>query len=332
MKTGARVRALRAMADGIELHGRSFLSITELSDRQLYALFELGRALEPWNRSGLDWLGGNVMVTLFYQPSTRTRMSFEAAMLRLGGSVITEATPLIASSAAKEESLNDAMRVISRYANVIVLRHYDDQEARAGVVHSEAPVINGGFGNWEHPTQALLDLYTLWRTFGRVEGLHVCIAGPDLVAARTGHSMALGLARLGARMTLASTSRYRMPEDMLAMLHASGAEVEEVLDPDQASFNDLVSGMDYIYLPGCAAPKGAESDAYKKMMDDFYVRNETLAKVRNEQKRDIYITHALPRRAGEMDPAIDASPSQVCFRAILHSVSVRMALVAAIIG
>ncbi len=106
-------------------------------------------------------------------------MSFETAMHRLGGDVITEANPMVSSSAAKEESLADMMKVMSKYANVIVLRHPNDVEARNGATFSESPVINGGFGNWEHPTQALLDLYTLWRTHDRVEGLNVCVASAD---------------------------------------------------------------------------------------------------------------------------------------------------------
>ena len=259
-------------------------------------------------------------------------MSFETAMHRLGGSVVTESTPMVSSSAAKEESLADMMKVVSKYANIIVLRHPNDVEAREGATYSDSPVINGGFGNWEHPTQALLDLYTIYRTFGKVEGINVCVASPDLIAARTGHSMALGLARLGANVTLASTKERRTPEKIRARLAASGAQVVEVFDPDQDSFNELVSGMDYIYLPGCSAPKGDASEAFKQLMDDFYVRSETLQKVRESQDREIYITHTLPRREGEMDLAIDTSPSQIYFEAIAYSVSIRMALVAAILA
>jgi aspartate carbamoyltransferase catalytic subunit len=239
---------------------------------------------------------------------------------------------MITSSAAKEESLNDAVKVMSKYANVLVFRHYDDVAAREVVALADCPVINGGFGDWEHPTQALLDLYTIYRIFGRVEGIKVCVASPDLIAARTGHSMALGLARLGANVTLASTKERRTPEEILKKIEATGGQVEEVFDPNQASFNDLVSEMDYIYLPGCSAPKGDASEAFKQLMDDFFVRNETLQKVRETQEREIFITHTLPRREGEMDLAIDASPSQIYFEAIAYSVSLRMALVAAILA
>ena len=332
MLNKAKIQTLESMVQDIGIQGKSLLSINDVTDEQIYALFRLARVLEPWNRSGMNWLPGNVMVTLFYQPSTRTRMSFETAMARLGGSVVTEASPMITSSAAKEESLNDAVKVMSKYANVLVFRHFDDVAAREAVKLADCPVINAGFGDWEHPTQALLDLYTIYRTFDRVEGIKVCVASPDLVAARTGHSMALGLARLGANVTLASTKDRRTPEEIRTKLESTGGKVTEVFDPNQDSFNELVSGMDYIYLPGCSAPKGDASEAFKQLMDDFFVRSETLQNVRDKQKREIYITHTLPRREGEMDLLIDESLSQIYFKAIAYSVSLRMALVAAILA
>ena len=180
------IKTIKTIVDEIGFAGNSLISINDLSDDQLYGLFNLALSLEPYNRLCLDILKGNIMVTLFFQPSTRTRMSFETAMLRLGGAVVSEANPMVGSSAAKEESLTDMMRVVSQYANVIVLRHPDANAAEESVTYAECPVISGGFGHREHPTQALLDLYTLWRTYGRIEGLQVCVASPDLIKARTG--------------------------------------------------------------------------------------------------------------------------------------------------
>jgi aspartate carbamoyltransferase catalytic subunit len=233
---------------------------------------------------------------------------------------------------AKEESLSDMIKVVSKYANVIVLRHPNDVDARDAVGYSDAPVINGGLGHWEHPTQALLDMYTLWRTHNKVEGVKVCIASADLVAARTGHSMAYGLARLGADVTLACPTINRTPESVMKKLETVNGNVKEALDLDQDSFNELIADMDLVYLPGCSAPKGAEAEAFKELMDNYYVRFETLDKVRQEEGRIIHVTHTLPRRAGEMDLRIDATPNQQYFEAIAYSVSIRMALVAAILG
>lgn len=332
MNGNAKIRSLVAMVNSIGVEGRHLLSINDLTNAQIYGLFDLAQVLEPWNRSMIPLLSGSVMAALFFQPSTRTRMSFETAMHRLGGAVITETTPLISSSAAKEETLNDMLKVVSKYANVIVMRHYDDAEARKAVDYSDAPVINGGFGHWEHPTQALLDLYTLWRTFGRIEGLKVCIASPDLIEARTGHSMAYGLARLGAQVILASPKAKRTPESVLNKIRDLGASAQEEFDLNQESFNDLIADMDLVYLPGCSAPKGVEAEAFKKVMDDYLIRYETLHRVRLQEGRTIYVTHTLPRRPGEMDLQIDTTPHQLYFEAIAYSVSIRMALVTSIIG
>ena len=332
MEFSNKIRTIESLVEKIGFEGESLLSINDLTNEQIYGLFELAQTLEPWNRSKIDLLPDKVMSTLFFQPSTRTRMSFETAMHRVGGSVISEANPMVTSSAAKEESLTDMMNVVSKYANVIVLRHPNDVEARNGAAYSEAPVINGGFGDWEHPTQALLDLYTLWRTHNRVEGLKVCIASADLIAARTGHSMAYGLARLGAQVTLASPEKNRTPENVMEKIAAENGNVEETFDLNQDQFNELISGMDLVYLPGCSAPKGPESEAFKKLMDDYYVRFDTLDKIFNESGRIIHVTHTLPRRAGEMDQKIDTSVHQQYFEAIAYSVSIRMALVVSVVG
>jgi aspartate carbamoyltransferase catalytic subunit len=332
MVNSVKIRSIKSLVREIHFEGCSLLSINDLSDDQLYGLFELARVLEPWNRSQIDLCSGNVLSTLFFQPSTRTRMSFETAMHRLGGDVISEANPLVTSSAAKEESLSDMLRVVSKYANLIVMRHFNDAEARQATPYSESPIINGGWGHWEHPTQALLDLYTLYRTYGKVAGLKVCVASPDLIEARTGHSMAQGLVRLGAKVTLASQKTRRIPQEVMEKITAFGGQIEEEFDLTQDSFNELIAGMDMVYLPGCSAPKGPDAEAFKKEMDNYFVRYETLHKVYQDENHTIYVTHTLPRRAGEMDMRIDNSPHQLYFEAIAYSVSIRMALIASILG
>jgi aspartate carbamoyltransferase catalytic subunit len=332
MENRNKIRTIRSLVTKIDFEAHSLLSVNDLTDEQIYGLFELALMLEPWNRSMVPLVTGNVMSTLFFQPSTRTRMSFETAMHRLGGAVISEANPLVTSSAAKEESLADMLKVVSKYANIIVMRHFNDVEARQAAPYADSPIINGGWGHWEHPTQALLDLYTLYRTFGRVEGLKVCVASADLIEARTGHSMAYGLARLGAKVTLASPSAKRTPQEVLDKIAGLGIQVEEAFDLNQDTFNELIMGMDMVYLPGCSAPKGPEAEAFKKVMDYYFVRYESLDKVAKEHQRNIYITHTLPRRAGEMDLRIDNTPHQLYFEAIAYSVAIRMALICAILG
>jgi len=328
----AKINTIRSIVNEINFIGCSLLSINDLTDDQIYGLFNLALVLEPFSRSMLPLVTGNVMSTLFFQPSTRTRMSFETAMHRLGGAVISEANPMVTSSAAKEESLSDMLKVVSKYANIIVMRHFNDVEAQQAAPYSESPVINGGWGHWEHPTQALLDLYTLYRTYGKIEGLKVCVASADLIEARTGHSMAQGLARLGAKVVLASPKTKRTPEEVRGKIASRGIKVEEAFDLNQDAFNELICDMDMVYLPGCSAPKGADAEAFKTVMDNYFVRYETLDKVAKDHNRTIYVTHTLPRRAGEMDLRIDNSPSQLYFEAIAYSVAIRMALVCAVLG
>lgn len=326
------MRSMKGLVDAVDHVGKNFISINDLSDDQLYALFELAKNLELFNRSKADLLGGNMLALLFFQPSTRTRMSFQTAMERLGGHTIVEANPKVTSSVAKEESIEDTMRCISQYANIIVLRHYDAEEARRGAQAARCPIINGGWGHWEHPTQALLDLYTMWRRFGRIEGLNVAVVSPDMIEARTGHSMAYGLARLGANVTICSDSDRRTPEEVTSRIRDElGRPLAEELDFEQDRFNEFVRTQDLIYLPGCSAPAGAKADEFKTLMDRYFVRYETLVEEADKGHR-IYVTHTLPRRAGEMDLRIDDSPHQLYFRAILQSVSIRMALLTAILG
>ena len=327
------MQSIRSLINEVDFEGQSFISINSMTNDQLLALFELGRNLELMNRDRWDLYPGAIGTLLFFQPSTRTRMSFQTAMHRIGGNVIVEASPQTTSSIAKEESLSDMMRCVSQYSNVIVLRHPNDVEAREAAQYSTSPIINGGWGHWEHPTQALLDLYTLWRKFGRIEGLKVTVAAADMIEARTGHSMAQGLARLGAEVTIASPKANRVPAEVMENIRSNypDAKISEEFDFDKASFNEFIEDKDLVYLPGCSAPAGATADAFKKIMDDYFVKHETLDAAR-EKGHMIYVTHTLPRRAGEMDLAIDDTPNQLAFESILHSVSIRMALLASILG
>lgn len=328
------MQSIKALVNDVDFAGESFISINSMSNDQLLALFTLGKNLELMNRDRWDLYPGAIETLLFFQPSTRTRMSFQTAMQRLGGNVIVEASPQTSSSIAKEESLNDMMRCVAQYSNVIVLRHPDDVVAKeAAQFTGSTPVINGGWGHWEHPTQALLDLYTLWRKFGHIEGLKVTVAAADMIEARTGHSMAQGLARLGADVSIASPKDKRVPAEVIENIRSNypNAKVEEVFDFEKGTFNEFIADQDLVYLPGCSAPAGASAEAFKKVMDDYFVQHETLDAAR-EKGHMIYVTHTLPRRAGEMDLAIDDTPNQLAFESILHSVSIRMALLAAILG
>ena len=327
------LKTIKNMVDDIGFINHNLISINDLSNEIILELFKLANCLQPWYRSRLNIFSGKHMATLFFQPSTRTRLSFETAMSRLGGTIISETTPLISSSAAKEESLNDMIKVVSQYANIIVLRHPNADEAKKAVTYSDCPVISGGFGHEEHPTQALLDLYTLWQTFGKIEDLKVCIATPDLIHARTGHSMAYALARLGAKVYLLSKKEYRTPNSVMENIRKINDDTEEIFDLSQKQFNEFIyNNADVVYLPGCSAPKGEDAEKFKQIMDNYFVQYETIEKANKEKSKIIYVTHTLPRREGEMDLRIDKSSAEIYFKAIAYSVAIRMALVLAIIG
>ncbi len=332
--TALPMQSIKALINEVDFAGESFVSINSMTNDQLLALFNLGKHLELMNRDYWNLYPGSIATLLFFQPSTRTRMSFETAIHRIGGHAIVENSPQTTSAIAKEESLSDMMRCVSQYANVIVLRHPDSDAAREAAKYTgSTPIINGGWGHWEHPTQALLDLYTLWRKFGRIEGLKVTVAAADMIEARTGHSMAQGLARLGADVTIASPKAKRVPTEVVQNIRDNypNAKVEEVFDFNKETFNEFIADKDLVYLPGCSAPAGATAEAFKKVMDDYFVKHETMDAAR-ERGHMLYVTHTLPRRAGEMDLAIDDTPHQLAFESILHSVSIRMALLSSILG
>lgn len=197
---------------------RHITSISDLSKEEIRLIIARAETLGKEVKHGArcDSALGRVMATLFYEPSTRTRLSFEAAMCRLGGRVIS-AADMKASSAAKGETLADTVRVVSSYADIIVLRHYWDGAALLASEYSAVPVINAGDGSHEHPTQTLCDLYTLKVTKGRLDGLTVAICG-DLKHGRTVHSLVTGLARFGINIVAAPVKGMELPPHTLEKL------------------------------------------------------------------------------------------------------------------
>ncbi len=316
-------------AKRIGLRNKSITSISLFSRKQIDDLLALAASLEPYRDGVINLLPTKLMATLFFEPSTRTRLSFEAAMNRLGGMVISEATALISSSAAKEESLEDSIRVLSEYANIIVLRHHDAETAERATQAASVPVISGGFGDKEHPTQALLDLYTIYRTLKKIDGSRVTIASPDLTKARTGHSLALALARYQSEITLVSPSAARTPDYVIKSL--AGTHFKEVTDPSPPQYASIIQSSDIVYLPGCRVPKGdASRDIFRKLSEQYLISLDMLEKAKKNGKM-VYLMHCLPRFPGEMDLTIDRTPHAIYFKQAGYGVPLRMALLLAIL-
>src|SRR5688572_24763407 len=193
---------------------RNLISIADLTNDEIEEIFDLAERAEQLKRDKA--LAGHIMATLFYEPSTRTRLSFESAMQRLGGSVIS-CSDMKASSTAKGESVADTARVVSSYADVLVVRHNWDGAVLAMAEHADVPVINAGDGSHEHPTQTLCDLYTLRKEKGALKGLNVVVCG-DLKNGRTIHSLVYALARFGANVVTLAANGMALPQYVIERL------------------------------------------------------------------------------------------------------------------
>lgn len=259
-------------------------------------------------------LRGRLLATLFYEPSTRTRFSFEAAMYRLGGQVLSAENAARASSAAKGEALEDAIRVISGYADAIVLRHPEVGAVERAARAAEVPVVNAGDGPGHHPTQALLDLYTIKKELGRLDHLRVGLAG-DLRNGRTARSLALLLSRFpGNELLLISPPALRMGADILALLEHE--RVEETAD-----FTAAIPGLDLLYQTRIQAERFDTSEEYERYRGVYVVSVETMHRL----PEHAIVMHPLPR-VEEIDPLVDLDPRAAYFRQARNGLWVRMAV------
>ncbi|MEO0480706.1 MAG: aspartate carbamoyltransferase catalytic subunit [Planctomycetota bacterium] len=328
---------------------RDLVSIDDLSTNEIMALFEHANRFADDLRAFSDQCRGSIMATLFMEPSTRTRLSFESAMLRLGGGVIT-AADLQSTSFAKGESLADTVRVVGgSYADILVVRHPQDGAARVAARYARVPVVNGGDGSHEHPTQTLCDLYTLYREKGALEGLDVVLCG-DLRYSRTIHSFAYALARFRANIITMPYPGFEMPAHVLERLRrdfgvsAAIADVGELPGiaksdkgvayltasrPHQlALFTELssvdVNRIDAIYMTRAQRERhdGESTQGYPRLSVDS---------LRSDLMRDARVMHPLPR-VDEIDYALDDDPRAVYFRQAELGVPVRMALMAYLLG
>jgi aspartate carbamoyltransferase catalytic subunit len=301
---------------------RDLISIRNLSNDSITALFALASEFAADTRKRLPLAHDAVLSTLFFEPSTRTRMSFEAAMLRLGGQVISMADPG-ASSVAKGETLADTVRIVDSYTDLIVLRHPCEGAAQLAADFADVPVINAGDGAREHPTQTLLDLYTIFQEKGRLAGVTVALCG-DLKHGRTVHSLVQGLARFGAQILCIAPEGLELPPAFQQMLAARyGVTVAQY---DSFASAPLES-CDALYVTRIQKERFATPEAFECVRSSYQVSRDTLALVRP----DTIVLHPLPR-VDELDYALDGDPRAAYFRQAAYGVPVRMALIAALLG
>jgi len=264
----------------------------------------------------LDELHGKVLATLFFEPSTRTRLSFETAMLRLGGRVISVAEAK-SSSAAKGESLHDTIKTVEGYADVIVLRHPQIGAAEEAARATDVPILNAGDGAGQHPTQSLLDLYTIVKEQGKVDGLTIALAG-DLKNGRTVHSLADLLAGYGIEFVFVSPKVLRMPSGIVERLRAKGVPVRET-----ESLSDALPACDVLYMTRIQRERFDDPAEYDRLKDAYVLTRDMLAAA----KESITIMHPLPR-VNEIAADVDDHPGAAYFRQAANGVPIRMALLA----
>ncbi|HEX7628445.1 MAG TPA: aspartate carbamoyltransferase [Candidatus Methanoperedens sp.] len=295
---------------------RHIISMKDFSRDEIDIILKKAMDFEPiarGKRSSL--LSGKILATLFYEPSTRTRLSFETAMKRLGGEVI-DLGPVEKSSVAKGETLADTIRVIGNYADAIVLRHPREGSARMAAQFSNVPILNAGDGAGHHPTQTLLDLYTIMRE-SSLTNLRIALVG-DLKYGRTVHSLAYALSMYHADMTLISPKQLQMPDVIKKDLKKQGASIRET-----TKIEDVLGDIDVLYVTRIQKERFPDPAEYQKVAGIYRVTVELLEK----SPDNLIIMHPMPR-LDEIDPAVDRTKYARYFEQSFYGIPVRMALLA----
>ncbi|MFY9717371.1 MAG: aspartate carbamoyltransferase [Thermoplasmata archaeon] len=304
------------------LNGRDLVSIRDLSREEIEHLLASARKMIPYAEGSkvTSPLADKIVAMAFFEPSTRTRLSFEAAVQRLGGRCLTIADAG-ASSMRKGESLYDTIRMLSSYADAIVIRHPNEGSARLAARASERPVINAGDGAGQHPTQTLLDLATMQEAFGTLTGLKVVLLG-DLKYGRTVHSLAYALGQFGSEIILCSPPSLQLPEEHREELRRLGARVRVEADVRKA-----IADADVLYVTRIQKERFTDESEYQEVAGSYRIDSALLG----QAKPRLIVMHPLPR-AGEIAPEVDETPHAAYFRQAFLAVPVRMALLTEVLG
>ena len=340
----------------MNLANRNLVTIDDLSNGEIEALFSLADEMANSANEQSELCQGKIMASLFFEPSTRTRLSFEAGMLRLGGSIIS-AIDIGASSLAKGESIADMAKVVGSYADIIVIRHPWEGAARVVADYAGIPVINAGDGSHEHPTQTLCDLYTIRKERQTVKGLRIALWG-DLKHGRTVHSLIYALARFGATILFCPGPGLEMPEHVLRRLSTEykgdlkrcrnlNEELERRLFPIDAIYMtpvsphqlamlpdisirvELKAGVDALYVTRLQKERQAPIAKEQELKKSYPVVDKKL--LEGEEFKKTLVMHPLPR-VDELAHEVDADPRSMYFKQAAYGMPVRMALLALLLG
>ncbi|HUO43026.1 MAG TPA: aspartate carbamoyltransferase [Methylomirabilota bacterium] len=303
----------------MDFAGRDVVSIRDFSREEIDYVLEMTDVVEPMARSGTHMLDGKIMATLFFEPSTRTRLSFESAMCRCGGKCIGFAEPKVAS-VQKGENLADTIRTVENYADVLVIRHPLEGAARLAAEFASVPVINAGTGAEEHPTQAMLDLYTIRRELSQIDGLNIALAG-DLRYGRTVHSLAYALSLYNVNLYLVSPSLLRMRKEVLEEVkqRVTVEELEEL--------SEVLPQLDVLYMTRIQKERFGSLDDYEKVSGSYRITANDLSPA----KAGMIVMHPLPR-VDEIAFDVDGTSHSKYFKQVWYGLLVRMSLIGLVLG
>ncbi len=300
---------------------RHLMSPLDFTTEELDALFDLAAEIEKDPERFAHVCDGRILATAFYEPSTRTRLSFEAAMLRLGGKVIGF-SDAGSSSAAKGESVSDTIKVISQYADICAMRHPKEGAAYVAASKSEIPVINAGDGGHQHPTQTLADLMTIRSMHGKLGGFKIGLCG-DLKFGRTVHSLINALVRYeGISFVFISPPELKVPDYITEMLNEKNIPYTEVI-----KLEDVIADLDMLYMTRVQKERFFNEEDYVRLKDFYILTKDKM----NLAGKDMLVLHPLPR-VNEISVEVDEDPRACYFKQVKYGMYVRMALIMTLLG
>lgn len=300
------------------MKNRSLISINDYSKEEQIRILELAAEFEKNPRQKI--LDNHVIATLFFEPSTRTRLSFESAISQLGGKIIgfTDASN---SSVSKGETLMDTIKTVANYSDLIVMRHPLDGSSRWASEVSDVPIINAGDGANQHPTQCLLDMYSIMKTQGSLENKHIAFVG-DLKYGRTVHSLVIAMSQFNATFHLVSPPELKLPSAVKKYIKDAGLDYIQYTD-----LNEAMDKVDILYMTRIQRERFSDPMEYEKVKNSYILKNEHLENTKDNMR----VLHPLPR-VNEIEEAVDKNPKAYYFQQALNGVYVREALLAYTLG
>jgi len=300
------------------MKNRSLVSINDYSTDEIQRILEMAAEFE--NNPVQEILNGKVVATLFFEPSTRTRLSFESAVNKLGGRIIGF-TDAATSSVTKGETLKDTILTVANYSDLIVMRHPLEGSAKYASEVSDIPIINAGDGANQHPTQTLLDLYSIQKTQGSLEGLNIFLVG-DLKYGRTVHSLMMAMSRFNPTFNFISPEELRMPDEYKLFLDNKGIKYYEHID-----FTEIISRADIVYMTRVQKERFSDPMEYEKTKNAYILKNDMISNTKENMK----VLHPLPR-VNEINTDVDSNEKAYYFQQALNGVYTRQAIITSILG